>query len=62
MDVAGLSMTMSTNQLQNQVGVAMLRNSMDQMKAEGAQMAQMVAEAPAMSLEPGKGGAIDIRI
>ncbi|MBR0091475.1 MAG: YjfB family protein [Lachnospiraceae bacterium] len=63
MDVARLSMAMAMNQTHQQVGVAMLKNSMDLMQAEGSQMAAMIAEAPAPALNPpGVGGSIDIRV
>ena len=63
MDIAGLSTALSQIKVQNEFGVAMLKNSMDLMKAEGSQMAAMIAEAPAPALNPpGVGGNIDIRV
>ena len=63
MDVARLSMAMNMGKTQQQVGVAMLKNSMDLMKMEGAGMAAMIAQAPAPALNPpGVGGNVDIRV
>ena len=61
MDIAGLSMAMSANKLHSEVGVAMLKNSMDLMKAEGAEMAQMIASAPAPA-DPNLGANVDIKL
>ena len=63
MDIAGLSMALSQTKLQNDVGVAMLKNSMDLMKQQGAEVAQMVAEAPAPApAVPDLGASIDVKL
>ena len=61
MDIAGLSMALSANQVKNDVGVAMLKNSMDQLKVEGAEMAQMIESAPAPA-NPNVGASIDVKL
>ena len=61
MDIAGLSMALAQTQVKNDVGVAMLKNSMDQMKSEGAEVANMIASAPAPA-NPDLGASIDVKL
>ena len=66
MDIAALSMGLSQNQIQNAVGIAVLSNAMDQSRAQGAQMASMIASVPTSAMElsvnPDVGGSFDMRI
>ena len=61
MDIAGLSMALAATQVKNDVGVAMLKNSMDQLKVEGAEMANMIASAPAPA-NPDLGANVDVKL
>lgn len=61
MDIAGLSMALSQVKVQNEFGVAMLKNSMDQMKTEGAEVASMIASAPAPA-NPDLGATVDVKL
>ncbi len=63
MDIAGLSTSMATMSLQNQVGVAMLDKMMDVNETIGAGLVQMMdAAAMEQSVNPHIGGNMDIRI
>ena len=61
MDIAGLSMALSANQVKNDVGVAMLKNGMDQLKVEGAGMVSMIESAPAPA-NPNVGANVDVKL
>lgn len=61
MDIAGLSTALSQVKVQNEFGVAMLKNSMDQLKVEGAEMASMIASAPAPA-NPNVGANVDVKL
>lgn len=61
MDIAGLSTALSQVKVQNEFGVAMLKNSMDQLKVEGAEMASMIANAPAPA-NPNVGSNVDVKL
>lgn len=63
MDIAGLSMAMSTNQVQTQVSTAVLSKSMDTLETLGQGMVQMIdAAAMEQSVNPHVGGNFDMRI
>lgn len=63
MDIAGLSMAMSTNQVQTQVSTAVLSKSMDTLETLGQGMVEMIdAAAMEQSVNPGVGGNFDMRI
>ena len=61
MDIAGLSMALSANQVKNDVGVAMLKNGMDQLKTEGEGMVSMIESAPAPA-NPNLGANVDVKL
>lgn len=61
MDIAGLSTALSQVKVQNEFGVAMLKNSMDQLKVEGAEMVSMIASAPAPA-NPNVGANVDVKL
>ena len=62
--VAALSTYLSRAETYNDVGYAVLDMSMDDLKIQGAGVAQMIASAPGMelSVNPGIGGNFDISI
>ena len=63
MDIAGLSMAMSTNQVQTQVSTAVLSKSMDTLETLGQGMVQVIdAAAMEQSVNPAVGGNFDMRI
>ncbi len=63
MDIAGLSMAMSTNQVQTQVSTAVLSKSMDTLETLGQGMVEMIdAAAMEQSVNPNLGGNFDMRI
>ena len=63
MDITGLSMAMSTNQVQTQVGTAVLSKSMDTLETLGQGMVAMIdAAAMEQSVAPHVGGNFDMRI
>ncbi len=62
MDIPALSMALSQNQVLNDVGVAMLSKSLDNMQEAGAAMISTIESAPAPSLDPNLGTNFDIRI
>ncbi|MBE5864594.1 MAG: putative motility protein [Lachnospiraceae bacterium] len=63
MDIAGLSMAMSTNQVQTQVSTAVLSKSMDTLETLGQGMVAMIdAAAMEQSVNPHIGGNFDMRI
>ena len=63
MDIAGLSMAMSTNQVQTQVSTAVLSKSMDTLETLRQGMVQMIdAAAMEQSVNPAVGGNFDMRI
>lgn len=63
MDIAGLSMNMSANRIQTQVGTAVLSNALDMEEALGQGLIQMMdAAAMELSVNPGVGANIDMRI
>ncbi len=63
MDIAGLSMSMATMDVQSQVGIKMLSKVIDLGEDMGAGMMQMIdAAAMERSVNPAVGGNIDIRL
>ena len=62
MDIPALSMALSQRQVLNDVGVAMLSKSLDNMQEAGTAMVDTIAAAPEMSLDPNLGNNIDIRV
>lgn len=63
MDIAGLSMAMSTNQVQTQVSTAVLSKSMDTLETLGQGMVQMIdAAAMEQSVNPAVGANFDMKI
>lgn len=63
MDIAGLSMSMATLDVQSQVGIKMLSKAIDMGEELGAGMVQMLdAAAMERSVNPAVGGNVDIRL
>lgn len=63
MDIAGLSMSMATLDVQSQVGIKMLSKAIDMGEDLGAGMVQMMdAAAMERSVNPAVGGNVDIRL
>ena len=62
MDIPALSMALSQNRILNDVGVAMLSKSLDNLQDMGEAMVSTIDAAPAVSLDPNLGANIDIRI
>lgn len=63
MDIAGLSMSMATLDVQSQVGIKMLSKAIDMGEELGAGMVQMMdAAAMERSVNPAVGGNVDIRL
>lgn len=63
MDIAGLSMSMATLDVQSQVGLKMLSKAIDMGEDLGAGMVQMIdAAAMERSVNPAVGGNVDIRL
>ena len=63
MDIAGLSMSLASSSLMNQVGTAMLSKQMDTNEALGAGLVQMIdAAAMERSVNPSVGANLDLRV
>ena len=63
MDIAGLSMAMSTNRIQSQVGTAVLSKTMDTNEALGQGLVKMIdSAAMEQSVNPNVGANFDMRI
>ena len=62
MDIPALSMALAQNSIKNDVGVAMLAKSLDNLEAVGATMVSSMESMPAPSLDPNVGQNIDISI
>ncbi len=63
MDIAGLSVAMASVSVQNAYGVAMLSKSLDQVSSMGDQITGMMdAAAMELSVNPGIGANVDIRV
>ena len=63
MDIAGLPMSMASNNLQTKIGTAVLSKAMDTNEALGQGIVQMIASAAMeRSVTPALGANIDLRI
>lgn len=63
MDIAGLSMTMATNNVQSQVSTAVLSKSMDSLEQMGQGLVEMIdVAAMERSVNPGVGANFDLRV
>lgn len=63
MDIAGLSMSMATNNVQSQVSTAVLSKSMDSLEQMGQGLVEMIdAAAMERSVNPGIGANFDLRV
>jgi hypothetical protein len=63
MDIASLSMNLAQNNLMGNVGTAMLSKSLDNAKAAGAQLDELIdSSSLELSVNPDIGANIDIRI
>ena len=63
MDIAGLSMNMSTNRIQSQVSTAVLSKTMDTNEALGQGLVQMIdAAAMERSVNPSVGANFDMTV
>lgn len=63
MDIAGLSMTLSSMKVQSDVGTAMLGKTLDTNEAMGQSLVNMIdRSAMELSVNPNVGGNIDISV
>ena len=63
MDIAGVSMAMSANRIQSQVGTAVLSKTMDTNEALGQGLVQMIdSAAMERSVNPNVGANFDMRV
>lgn len=63
MDIAGLSMSLSSNKVMSQVSTAVLSKAMDTSEALGEGLVQIMdAAAMELSVNPGVGANFDMRI
>ena len=63
MDIAGLSMSMASNRLQTDVGMAVLSKAMDNQEAQGQAVVELIdSAAMERSVTPELGANIDLRI
>lgn len=63
MDIAGLSMSMASNNIQTKVGMAVLSKAMDTQEAEGQAVVELIdSAAMERSVTPQLGANIDLRI
>ena len=63
MDIAGLSMSMASNNLQTKVGMAVLSKAMDTQEAQGQAVMELIdSAAMERSVTPELGANIDIRL
>lgn len=63
MNIAGLSMALSTNKVQSQVSTAVLAKAMDTNEALGEGLVQMIdAAAMERSVDPSVGANFDMRV
>lgn len=63
MDVAAVSMALANVELQSKVGTAVLDNALDMNEELGAGLVQMIdASAMELSVNPGVGANLDLRI
>lgn len=62
MDIPGLSMSLASSQVLNQVGTAMLSKSLDTAEALGDGMVQMMDRSMELSVNPSVGSNIDLMV
>ncbi len=63
MDIAGLSMSLSSNKVMSQVSTAVLSKAMDTNEALGQGLVQMMdAAAMELSVNPGVGANFDMKV
>ena len=63
MDIAGLSMSMATGKVQNQVSIAVLSKAMDTNEALGQGLVEMIdSAAMERSVNPSVGANFDMRV
>ena len=63
MDIANLSMSMASNNLQTKVGMAVLGKAMDTQEAQGQAVVELIdSAAMERSVTPELGGNIDLRL
>lgn len=63
MDIARLSMNLATNNIQSNVGIAMLDKSLDLSKETADTMVEMISAADMeRSVHPNLGGSIDLYV
>ena len=63
MDIASLSMSLATNQVQNSVSISVLSKSLDSMEALGDGLVKIIdAAAMERSVNPHIGGNIDVTV
>lgn len=63
MDIAGVSMAMSANRIQSQIGTAVLSKAMDTNEALGQGLVQMIdSAAMERSVNPNVGANFDMRV
>ncbi len=63
MDIAGLSMSMASNNLQTKVGMAVLGKAMDTQEAQGQAVVELIdSAAMERSVTPQLGANIDVRL
>lgn len=63
MDIARLSMSMASNNLQTKVGMAVLGKAMDTQEAQGQAVVELIdSAAMERSVTPQLGGNIDLRL
>ena len=62
MDIPALSMALSQNKILNDVGVAMLSKSLDNMQDTGAALVASIDSVSELSVNPDIGANIDIRL
>ena len=61
-DIPALSMALSQNKILNDVGVAVLSKSLDNMQDAGAAIVASIDAVPEVSVNPNIGSNLDIRV
>ena len=62
MDIAGLSMAISQNNIMNKVGTAVLSQTMDAAEQQGAGIVAMIDHSMELSVNPSVGGNFDMSV
>ncbi len=63
MDIAGVSMALAQNKVQNDVGVALLSNALDVQKEQGSELVDMIDKsAMELSVNPNVGANFDVAV